>query len=246
MPLSQSSGVFSTTRWTRVLEAKGETPEARLALSELCEAYWSPVHWFLLREGRDAEEARALTQEFFARILTQGGFDGADPNQGRFRSFLLGAVKHFLSDHRDREQALKRGRGIVPQSLSDFPLADSDTGAGIQIADARATVPDTHFDRQWALSIMERSLAQLSREWADEGKSAQFALLKPWLIGTDVGSQSEAARALHLTEGAVKVAIHRLRKRFRALVRSEIMQTVPTSADVDAEIRYLVEVLSSK
>lgn len=240
-----SGRVFATTHWTVVIAARGDGPEARLALGQLCEAYWTPVYRFLRREGRDDETARELTQDFFARVLAGRGFDQADPRHGRFRSFLLGAVKHFLGDRRDFDQAAKRGGGRIPESI-DGPLGmESGTGAGIQIPDHQANIPDAYFDRQWAIHLIERSFARLSEELANEGKATYFPTLKPWLIGEAAGSQFEAARQMGMSEGAVKVAIHRLRKRFRAIVRDEIAQTVPSSSEVETELRYLVEVLAS-
>ncbi len=240
-----SGRVFATTHWTVVLAARGDGPEARLALGQLCEAYWTPVYRFLKTEGRDDETARELTQDFFARVLAGRGFELADPRQGRFRSFLLGAVKHFLSDRRAFDQAEKRGGGRIPESIEDQLGTEGGTGAGIQIPDRQANVPDAYFDRQWAIHLIERSFAVLSRELSEEGKSHHFSILKPWLIGEAAGSQTDAARQMGMSEGAVKVAIHRLRKRFRAIVRGEIAQTVPSSLEVDTELRYLVEVLAT-
>jgi RNA polymerase sigma-70 factor (ECF subfamily) len=242
--------VFVTTRWTCVLAARGESPEAQKALSELCEAYWTPVFRFLRREGKTEDLARELTQEFFGRILSRDGFAHADPERGRFRSFLLGAVRHFLADVRDRECASKRGGGVAAEVLSvqesHETESESGAGAGIQVADLRADVPDTFFDRQWAFALMARAFARLSEEQQTAGKSDQYAILKPWLVGETASlPQAEAARKLGLTEGAVKVAIHRLRKRFRELIRAEIAQTVPDPADTDAELRYLIEVLAA-
>lgn len=240
--------VFITTRWTCVLAARGETPEAQRALSELCEAYWTPVFRFLRREGKDEDLARELTQEFFGRILSRDGFAHADPKRGRFRSFLLGAVRHFLADVRDRERAAKRGGGVAaaPLSVQDSPENETESGAGIQVADQRADVPDTYFDRQWAFALMTRAYTRLAEEQQSAGKSDQYAILKPWLVGETASlPQAEAAQQLRLTEGAVKVAIHRLRKRFRELIRAEIAQTVPDPADTEAELRYLIEVLAA-
>ncbi len=239
-----SGRVFATTHWTAVLAARGDGPEARLALGQLCEAYWTPVYRFLRREGRDDETARELTQEFFARVLAGRGFHQADPRQGRFRSFLLGAVKHFLGDRRAFEQAAKRGGGTIPEPL-EAPWTEGGTGGGTEIPDWQANIPDAYFDRQWAIHLIERSFARLSGELAEEGKSAHFSILKPWLIQDAAGAQADAARRMGMSEGAVKVAIHRLRKRFRAIVRDEIAQTVPSSSEVETELRYLVEVLAS-
>ena len=242
MQTSPQPGAFAATRWTLVLRARGESPEARAALGELCEAYWAPVFRFLRHEGRDEDTARELTQEFFARLLARRGFDTAEPGRGRFRSFLLGAVKHFLADVRDHERRLKRGGGQTPEPL----INETDTSPGLQIADPSAAVPDAVFDRQWALALMDRALRAVADEFKSAGKQDQFDALKPWLVGeTAALSQGDAARQLGLNEGAVKVAVHRLRKQFREIVRAEIGQTVEGAAQVDEELRYLVEVLST-
>ena len=242
METSSQLGAFAPTRWTLVLRARGQSPEARAALGELCEAYWTPVFRFLRGEGRDEDTARELTQEFFARLLQRDGLATVEPGRGRFRSFLLGAVKHFLADMRDHEQRLKRGGG---QTLE--PLAtETDTSPGLQIADPSAAPSDTFFDRQWALALMDRALRAVADEFKSAGKQDQFDALKPWLVGEAAAlSQADVARQLGLNEGALKVAIHRLRKRFREIVRAEIGQTVEGAAQVDEELRYLVEVLAS-
>lgn len=233
---------FAPTRWTLVLRARGETPEARAALSELCEAHYQPVFRFLRREGRDEDAARELAQEFFARILQRGELGAADPSRGRFRSYLLGAVKHFLADRRKHERRDKRGGGAVPESLDASPVESVPL---LQVADAGATVPDAWFDREWALAVMEHALNAVEAEFKSAGKAEQFSLLQPWLVGeTEALSQADVARQLGLNEGAVKVAIHRLRKRFRELLRSEIAQTVAEHEDIDAELRYLIEALA--
>lgn len=238
-----SSLPFAPTRWTLVLRARGESVEARGALSELCEAYYQPVLRFLRREGRDEDAARELTQEFFAHILSGGGFDGADPERGRFRSYVLGALKHFLSDLRDRALRLKRGSGVAPESL-DSPN-DHGTSPGLQVADASIIAPDANFDREWALIVMARALEALQKEMSGTGKADQFDTLTPWLMGDAPSmSQSDAARKLGINEGAVKVAVHRLRKRFREAVRTEIAQTLRDPALVDEELRHLIAALS--
>jgi RNA polymerase sigma factor (sigma-70 family) len=238
-----SPPAFAPTRWTVVLRARGESPDSRKALAELCECYWAPVFRFLRSEGRDEDTARELTQEFFARLLAGQGLQGAEPERGRFRSYLLGAVKHFLADQRDHQRRLKRGGGVAPQSLE--ALNEHGTSPELQVPDPAASAPDSLFDRAWALAVMDRALAALQREFADSGKAAHFEALKPWLVGEAAGlSQTEAAARLGLNEGAVKVAVHRLRKRFRELVRAELAQTVGPGGEVEAELRYLVEVLS--
>jgi RNA polymerase sigma factor (sigma-70 family) len=247
---TRAPAVFVTTQWTRVLEARGDSPEAQAALGDLCTDYYRPVLAFIQRSGRDEDAARDLAQEFFAQLLARRGLDTVEPERGRFRSFLLGAVKHFLADQQDRARAVKRGGGNTPLSLDAHP-GDTTHGAGgmhsapLQVPDPAAPVPDAFFDRQWALTILDRALAALAAEHQADGKAAQFEALKPWLTGdTEQLSQAEVARHLDVNEGAVKVAIHRLRKRFRELVKAEIAQTVGSGADIQAELNYLLEVLS--
>ena len=220
-----------------MLAARGDSPAAQAALGELCGSYYQPVFRFLQREGRTEDAARELTQEFFARLLARDGFATADPARGRFRSFVLGALRHFLGDQRDRDNAAKRGGGAVHEPLS----APTDTSPGRELA--AAAPDDTWFDRQWALAIMDTALRALAAEHASAGKADQFEHLKPWLMGA-AAAQADVAARLGWSEGALKVAVHRLRKRFRELVRAEVAQTVPAFADVDAELRYLVEVLA--
>jgi RNA polymerase sigma-70 factor (ECF subfamily) len=233
---------FAPTRWTLVLRARGGTLEARAALAELCEAYYQPVLRFLRRERQDDHAADELAHEFFRRILAKGGFDGADPERGQFRSYLLGALKHFLSDQRKSQHRLKRGGGVIPEALD---LQDEEEPSNIQLSAASPFVPDTLFDREWALAVMARALSALESEMTSQGKETHFQALKPWLIGdAPTLSQADAARQLGLREGAVKVAIHRLRKRFGDEVRAEISQTLRDPALVEEELRYLVEVLA--
>jgi len=241
-PATPATGAFAPTRWTLVLRTRGDSEEARAALGELCAAYWDPVFRFLRREGRDEDAARELTQEFFARVLSGRGFPGASPERGRFRSFLLGALKHFLGDLRDRERAAKRGGGRTPERLEPA----TDTHPGFDVASPAEGAIESGFDRQWALAVMARALGVLEQEQAQAGRGAQFTTLKAWLVGdAPTLSQSEAARQLGWSEGAVKVAVHRMRRRFREIVRHEVAQTVPAASDVDEELRYLVEVLSA-
>jgi RNA polymerase sigma factor (sigma-70 family) len=233
------AATFATTHWTHVLSARGDSPEARQALSELCNAYYAPVFAFVRHNSRDEEAARDLTQEFFTRLLARQGLDTVERDRGRFRSFLLGAVKHFLSDMRDHAAAQKRGAGLTPLPITP----ETDTSPGLQLPDA-ARSPDLEFDRKWALTLLDRALATLAREHADAGKASQFEALKPWLTGdSDQLSQAQAARQLELNEGAVKVAIHRLRRRFRELVNAEIAHTVPDTSSVQQELQHLFEAL---
>lgn len=225
------------------MRAQSDAPEAQAALGELCEAYWMPVYRFLQREGRNEDSARELTQEFFTRLLSSGGISKVDQSLGRFRSYLLGALKNFLSNLKRSEGRKKRGGHVIVESIDASEITD--TSSGVQIPDPSARVPDSFFDRQWALAIMERALNAVGTEFKKGGKEQQFEVIKPWLIGeTENLSQAEAARQLGMTEGAIKVAIHRLRKNFRAAVQSEISQTVTSPDEVANELQYLIEALS--
>jgi RNA polymerase sigma factor (sigma-70 family) len=237
-----SNDAFVATRWTLVRRANGGTEEARAALSELCDAYYRPVYRFLCREGRDEESARDLAQEFFMRLLQRGDVGGADRERGRFRSYLLGAVKHFLADQRKHARRVKRGAGAVHASLD---AGETEDAPAMEVTDPGGPVMEIGFDREGALTVMERTLKAVEAEFSASAKGAQFEQLKPWLAGdASVLSQAEAARRLGMNEGAVKVAIHRLRKRFRELLRSEIAQTLADGGSIDDELRYLIEVLA--
>jgi len=239
-PERSAPAAFVTTQWTQVLEARGNSPEAKAALSDLCAAYYAPVFAFIRRIAPDEDGARDLTQEFFARLLARHGIDSVDPQRGRFRSFLLGAVKHFLSDMREHAHRLKRGAGQPLESIDP----GTDTSPGLQLPDPNAPSPDREFDRKWALTLLDRALATLAQEHEACGKAEHFEALKPWLSGdTENISQADAAARLGVNEGAVKVAIHRLRRRFREVIKSEIGQTVSDRAQVDEELHYLLEAL---
>ncbi len=232
---------FHDTRWTLVSRSRGSDTQAAAALSELCEAYYAPVVAFLRRDGRDEDMARELAHDFFAKLLAGGAIEGADPLRGRFRSYLLAALKHFAADQRDRAHAAKRGGGQIHAVIEAESVA---TGAGLQIADATVEAPDAAFDRQWALTLLARALATLEAEMRDSGKSAYFDTLKPWLTAeADAIPQAEAAEKLNMNVESVKVAIHRLRKRFRDAVKAEIAQTVSDSTTVREELDALMAAL---
>lgn len=232
---------FHDTRWTLVSRSRGDDAQARAALSELCEAYYAPVVAFLRRDGRAEDVARDLAHDFFARLLAGGAIDGADPLRGRFRSYLLMALKRFAADQRERDHALKRGGGQVHAVLDGEP---DQTGAGLQIADTHVEAPDAAFDRQWALTLLARAMTRLEAGMREEGKSAHFDLLKPWLTAEgDATPQSEAAAKLGMSVEAVKVAVHRLRKRFREAVKEEIAQTMGEAGDVREELDALMGAL---
>ena len=240
---SPATPAFVPTRWTVVLQARGTTAEAQQALAQLCESYYQPVLRFLQSEGRTEDAARELTQEFFAGILGGTGFRTADPERGRFRSYLLGTLKHFLADRRKRERRLKRGGGATVESL-DATSPDTDEEL-MQIADPSIASIDRMFDRQWAMAVMAQALEVLQREFVAADKGKQFEHLKPWLLGEVPSfSQAETARRLAMTEGAVKVVIYRLRKRFREIARATLVQTLPEDSEmVDDELRHLVDSL---
>ncbi len=229
---------FTPTRWSLVLRAQADSPEASAALSDLCAAYYEPVYRFLRREGRSEDAARELAQAFFAQVLERKNL-AADQRRGRFRSYLLGAVKHFLTDQRKHEARAKRGSGTTPESL------DAEENAIPQ--DQLPVSPeasDRWFDRQWALNIMQRGLENVGQTWEKNGKSEHFSILQAWLVGNATGqTYLDAASRLQWSEAAVKVAIHRLRKQFREAIRREIAETLPLDADINEELRYLVEIL---
>jgi RNA polymerase sigma-70 factor (ECF subfamily) len=235
-------GGFVPTRWTLVLRAQGATAESRAALSDLCASYYEPVRRFLQREGRDEDAARELAQEFFAGVLARGGLGVADPGKGLFRTYLLGAVKHFLFDQRKHAARAKRGAGAVPESLD--AVGEDGEEPTLQVADTTDGMGDAWFDRDWALTLMARALDRLSAEFSAEGKAVLYEALEPWLVG-DVGgaTQLDVGQRLGMSESAVKVAVHRLRKRFREILKAEIAQTLPEGGDPAAELGYLAEVL---
>ena len=232
---------FHDTRWTLVSRSRGSDTHAKAALSELCEAYYAPVVAFLRRDGRAEDVARELAHDFFAKLLGGGAIEGADPLRGRFRSYLLAALKRFAADQRDRAHAVKRGGGQVHAVIE---AGDEKTGAGLQIADQSVEAPDAAFDRQWALTVLERSMTTLEETMREEGKSAHFYELKLWLtVDGDAIPQSVAAERLGISVEAVKVAVHRLRKRFRDAVKAEIAQTVSDASTVREELDALMAAL---
>ncbi|HSH15499.1 MAG TPA: sigma-70 family RNA polymerase sigma factor [Verrucomicrobiae bacterium] len=241
MTTARPNPVFATTKWTRVLAARGDSTDARVALGELCEVYYEPVVAYLRARWRDEDRARELAHAFFERLLARPSLAGAHPERGRFRSYLLGALKHFLADLRDCERAAKRGAGAEHLPLE----AGTDTSPGLDPPAAEGRPPEVEFDRQWALTILNRSLNALAAEHDTADRREEFSALKPWLVPGTVGvSQAEVAGRLGVNESAVKVAIHRLRKRFRELVKAEIARTVDEPSQVNTEMSYLVTVLA--
>lgn len=238
---SRSENDFAPTQWTLVMRSRGHTTQARLALSQLCEYYYGPVHRFIRTHVRNGSEAQDLTQDFFARLLDRAALERVTPEQGRFRSYLLGAVKNFLAEHHRRRAAQKRGGGIADISLQTGGL----DGEPIDVAaQAESGDADRLFDREWAETLVDRAVSVLAAEYQAAGKSVLFAALKPWLLGEEeVGSRPEMAQRLGMTEGALKVNLHRIRKRMREQVKAEIAQTVESEAELRDEMRYLIDVL---
>ena len=232
---------FVTTRWTQVVASRGDSPDAKQALSDLCATYYAPVMAFLCCEGRAEDAARELAHAFFERLLERPSLDGADPQRGRFRSYMLGALKHFLANRRVHELREKRGAGAQHEPLP----RETDTSPGSPIPDPRSPSPDAVFDREWAVHVLERALNVMQREAVEAGTRREFETLKRWLTGVGAERpQAGAARELGMNEGAVRVAILRLRRRFREVVKAEIAQTVNQPADVADELRHLIEALS--
>jgi RNA polymerase sigma factor (sigma-70 family) len=243
MPASQPRrAAFPTTRITLIQAARGESgPNAHEALSMLCAAYWYPIYAYVRRLGHSHDEAEDLTQGFFTRVLEKRYLRDFDRERGRFRSFLLGALKHFIANERDAARALKRGGGRAPLPLDEIVQADQRYSA-----EARNDLtPDRIFERQWALTVLTRVQDLLGEEAIRQGKEVQFDRLKGLLVGEDTGVSYRAlAEELSTTEGALKVAIHRLRQRFRELLREEIAHTVADPRDVGGELRDLIAALS--
>lgn len=211
------------------------------ALNRLCKVYWYPLYVYVRRRGYSATDAQDLTQEFFARLLERRALAAADPARGRFRSFLLTAMNNFLIHEWEKARALKRGGGAEIHSL-DLALAES----RYDLEPADAATPDRIFDKQWALALLNQVLDRLEAESAAEGKADSFAVLKQTLAGgRESQPYAELAAKLGLSEGAVKVAVHRLRLRYRSLVRAEIANTVARPEDVEEEMRHLFAALAA-
>ena len=210
-----------TTQWSLVLAA-GEGRDD--ALSRLCELYWYPVFAFVRRQGFDADEAQDVTQSFFARLIEKRDLAAADRTRGRFRSFLLASCRHFIANERDRGRRLKRGGDVAIVPIADaFDVADADT-------------PDRVYDREWCLTLLEAALNDVR-----SGSERLFDRLRPFIVADDdAGSHAEAAADLGMTAGAVKVAVHRLRRRYREALRRRVTDTVAAAEDVDDEIRHLL------
>jgi RNA polymerase sigma-70 factor (ECF subfamily) len=238
------SSQFPTTRWTLVVAAGDpRRKDARSALVSLCEKYWYPLYAYLRRRGYAPDQAQDLTQEFFMRVLEGRYLDRADPEKGRFRSFILTSLKFFAADEQDRQRAQKRGGTAVVS----FEFSSGESGEErYQREPGHNETPDRIFERRWALSMLERVMDRLRDEFVQHGRPENFERMKVFLLGQSEAPYADLAREMNTSEGALKVAIHRLRKRYRELLRQEIADTVADPAEVESELRYLAAVLTRK
>jgi DNA-directed RNA polymerase specialized sigma24 family protein len=229
---------FTTTSWTAVVAAgRSDSAEAKAALTRLCGTYWQPLHAFLRRLGHNETDAKDLTQEFFFVLLSKNYLRTADRTKGKFRSFLLTALKHFLANERDRIRAAKRGGGQTILSL-DQPLDEE----GVAFEPGVDLSPATAFERQWASTLFRQVETKLRREYATQNRGALFDRLKAYLEGdTRWGEYAAVAAALQMSSAAVAMAVHRLRQRYAELLREEVAQTLvnPTHSEIEEELRHL-------
>jgi len=233
-------GAFATTHWSVVLQAGGgESAQAAAALDELCRTYWYPLYAYVRRRGYGPEDAQDLIQEFFARFLARNYLAGVDQRRGRFRSYLLGALNHFLADDWDRKHRLKRGAQTCP---IPFDTGNGEANYRLEPVDERS--PDWIFERGWALALLDLVLRRLQREYEDGGKQRLFDRLSVFLTG-EGERYRQVAEALGMTEGAARVAVHRLRQRYGELFRQAVADTVEDPEEIPDEMRYLLRVLSS-
>lgn len=239
---SQNGAIaFTTTQWSVVLSAQGESPSAHEALEKLCRTYWWPLYGFVRRQGYSPEIAQDLTQGFFALLLERRDLDAVRKEKGRLRSYLLASLKNYVAKARRREMAVKRGEGKPLVPLEELMARER---ADLEPADKLSA--DRIYERRWALTLLEQVLARLEMEYQAAGSSKLFAQLKQ-LLGDDEDrpSQAHISRELGMTENAVKQALHRLRHRYRLLLREEIAQTVVAPGDVEDELRYFISVLQA-
>jgi RNA polymerase sigma factor (sigma-70 family) len=232
---------FTTTQWSVVLNAQGESPSAQEALEKLCRTYWWPLYGFVRRQGYSPEEAQDLTQGFFAMLLERRDIDAVRREKGRLRSYLLASLKNFLAKAHRREMTVKRGEGRPLVPLEELLVRER---ADLEPADTLSA--DRIYERRWALTLLEQVLARLKEEYQDRGNSALFEQLKQMLSDEpDRPSQAKIAQELGMRENTVKQAFHRLRQRYRLLLREEIAQTVAVPGEVEEELRHFISVLQT-
>ncbi|MDF7801824.1 sigma-70 family RNA polymerase sigma factor [Pontiellaceae bacterium B1224] len=232
--------IFVTTRWTLIQRAGDSSSEARRALEEVCRMYWFPLYAYVRRRSYSPEDAEDLTQAFFAHLLEHGWLKNADRDKGRLRAFLITALKRFMAKEWRKASARKRGGGIANLSINAGLAEGRYEAGGSPSLDAEAM-----FDRQWALAVLDATLQRLEAEFAKAGKATEFLVLKETLVLTRGAiDYAEIAARLKMSEGAARVATHRLRKRFRQIYRDEVAETLPVGANLDEEARYLAESLA--
>jgi DNA-directed RNA polymerase specialized sigma24 family protein len=236
---SHGPAIFSTTNWSVVLEAQGQSAAAREALEKLCRTYWRPVYSFIRRQGTKTEEAEDLTQGFFALLLQRRNFEDVRKEKGRLRSYLLTSLKHFLVSEHRRAVTAKRGKGERP-----VPLAELTAARYVEMEPADHLTAERLYERRWALTLMEQVLRRLKNEYDTAGNTELFDSLKELLADEeDAPSRTEIALRLGMTENAVWQALHRLRHRYQLLLREEISHTVAIASDVEDELRHMIAVL---
>lgn len=230
---------FQTTSWSLVLGAASNSSEAREALEALCQIYWKPVYAFIRRKGHDPDKAQDLTQEYFARLIEKNYLEDADRTRGRFRSFLLVSVRNFLANQWDHERALKRGGNRRPVSIDG---AEAEQWYALAIAND--VTPEALFERRWAVSLLERVLQRLRATYVEAGKEQQFVSLQGFLHRESGDGYEQLATQMNLSAGSLRMSVLRMRRRYRALLRAEIGQTVDRPDEIDEEIRFLQSRLS--
>lgn len=231
---------FATTRWSLVVAAgDSRSPDARAALATLCETYWFPVYAFIRRSGRSHDDARDLTQAFFMRVLEKNYFKDARAERGRFRSFLLSSVRHFLANQLDWDHAQKRGGDQVHISIDA-----NDGDRQYQCEPVEDDTPERIYERRWALAALGAAMARLSSRYEPGSRRDLFERLKPFLTGDEPESYAALGAELGVSEGSLRVAVHRLRRQFATVLREAIAETVEADGDVDEELRHLLAVVS--
>ena len=233
--------LFTTTHWSVVLEAQGESPAAQAALEKICRIYWRPIYGFVRRQGVGPEAAEDITQGFFAQLLERRSLDAVRKEKGRLRSYLLGGVKYFLADEQRRAMAMKRGSGLRP-----IPLEELRADQRMEMEPAHQMTAEMIYERRWALTVLEQALSRLKDEFLRADNAALFDSLKQ-LLPDEPGapSQAEIAARLGMTENAVRQAFYRFRQRYQSLLREEIAHTVATPGDIEDELRHLIAVLEA-
>jgi RNA polymerase sigma factor (sigma-70 family) len=242
-PEDKSGGLFLTTHWSVVLLAGGESsPQATEALEQLCRSYWYPLYVYVRRRGYSAEDAQDLTQQFFAHFLKKGYFRLADPARGRFRTFLLHALGHFLTNEWKQAHRFKRGNGV-----RCFSLEADETERRFSQEPAGPITPERAYEKRWALTLLQEVLNLVRQEYARMGKSSLFDELGQFLWGKEASvSYAQIGERLGMSETATRTAMHRLRGDYRERLRAEVAKTVASPADVDDELRYLISVVGEK